>query len=648
VLLLVDGVSKSFGADIVIEHASFRVKARQKVALVGRNGTGKTTLLRIVTGQCEPDSGRIHLARGAKIGYLRQENAVQGGRTVLEEAEAAQADRAVLRTRLVELERSMEGGASEDDLVEYALLHERFMDAEGYALESDVRTVLRRMGFADDEFDKPTNVLSGGEKTRLAIARLLLEEPDLLILDEPTNHLDLQATEWLERWIRAYHGAVLTVSHDRRFLENTVESVVELRNGTAKQYQGGFSQFLRIRADDEARLAETAKRQQAEIAKLDEYVRRFMNSQRAAQARGRLKQLKRLKGQMVALPEKERSMAAEFTPDKRSGDTVIACKGLRVGFRSESGETVLIDGLDWTVRWGERWAIVGDNGAGKSTLVRTCLGETDPLGGEVRVGSNVVLGYFHQDVAGLDLDTTPLEHLVWDCGADPGTARDLLGRFLFSGDDQLRPVKTLSGGEKNKLVLASLTVLRPNVLVLDEPTNHLDMDSREALARVLREYSGTLVLVSHDRWLLEQTTDHVLDVRRGGPVVYPGPFADYQPGASATEPRLPPIPVPSVPKTRPGLSPRELSKEIGRVERLIGQLEEQVAAQEAELQNVEARLARVSPTEDIVELTRLHQKLQEAVASSISAWEEQTVRLERLRALQGDSGRLPGVSFRPR
>ena len=645
-LLLVNEVSKAFGIDVVLEKAGFRVEARQKVALVGRNGTGKTTLLRIITGQYEPDSGTVQLARGAKVGYLRQEHSVGEGRTVLEEAESAQADRIALKSRLEELERSMEGGATPQDLEEYALLHEHFLEAEGYSLESDVRTVLQRMGFTEDEFDKPTEVLSGGERTRLAIARLLLEEPDLLILDEPTNHLDLQATEWLERWIRAYHGAVLIVSHDRTFLENTVESVIEIRGATTKQFPGDFRQFLRLRAEEDARLRETAKRQDAQIAKLDEYVRRFMNSQRTAQARGRLKQMEKLEDQRVALPERERSMAAGFKPTKRSGDSVIACQGLRVGFRAEDDDVVLIDGLDWTVRWGERWGVVGENGAGKSSLIKTCLGETDALGGQVKIGSNVQLAYFHQDVTELDPDVSPLEYLVWNCGMDAGAARDLLGRFLFSGDDQMRPVRTLSGGEKNKLVLASLTQLDPNLLVLDEPTNHLDMDSREALAEVLRQYTGTLVLVSHDRWLLEQVTDRVLDVRRTGPIVYMGSFADYRAGTQAPEPSEKPGTGNAPPEKRPGFSPREHRKEIGRVERLVEELEGQVAASEAALKDVEAQLANVSPSQDIIELTRRHQELIEEVAASFSAWEEQTLKLEELRAMQGVAGHVPGVSFR--
>jgi ATP-binding cassette subfamily F protein 3 len=288
VLLSVSNVAKSFGVDHILTGVTFRLDAREKVALVGRNGAGKTTLLKIMTGQQEPDSGSVQLARGAKVGYLRQESQVDAGRTVLEEAEESVRSQLEMRDRLQKLELKLEQGEpSPEDLEEYALLHEHFMEAEGYSAERDIRVVLQRMGFTEDEFSKPTSKLSGGEKTRLALARLLLEEPDLLILDEPTNHLDLQATEWLESWIKGYHGAVLLVSHDRAFLDNTAERVILMRDGTVKSYPGPFEKYLALKAEEEERQAEVARKQELEIAKMDEYVRRFMNSQRTAQARGR-------------------------------------------------------------------------------------------------------------------------------------------------------------------------------------------------------------------------------------------------------------------------------------------------------------------------------------------------------------------------
>ena len=643
-LLNVSNVAKAFGPDHILTGVTLRVDAQEKVALVGRNGTGKTTLLKILTGQYPPDSGSVHVARGARIGYLRQEAPVDEG-TVLQAAQSSKAHEIEMRRRLTELEVRLEHNASAEDLEEYALLHEHFLESEGYSTESDIRVVLLKMGFTEDEFDKPTSKLSGGEKTRLAIAKLLLEEPDLLILDEPTNHLDLQATEWLEGWIRGYHGAVLLVSHDRAFLENTAQRVIEMRDGQVKSYPGPFAKFLQLRAEEDARLAEVAKRQDLEIAKMDEYVRRFMNSQRTAQARGRLKLMNRLIESKVEAPKNEKGMKGAFAAGKRSGDLVLEAEKLSVGFRDadphpqpplEKGSgLVLFKDLNWTVRNGERWGVIGENGSGKSTLIKVALGLLEPLSGKARLGSNVVCGYFSQDVSDIDPEQTPLDFMVYECDMLPADARNLLGRYLFSGDDVYRPIKTFSGGEKNKLALARLTNLNPNLLVLDEPTNHLDMASREALAEILKEYKGTLVLVSHDRWLLGQVTDHILDVRRAGPIQFPGSYDEYRSGKpKATAPK-PVAKHLATSDAAPTMSPRELSKEIARLEQLVEELEEQVSDQEEQVRVIEERLANVDPTADIFALTREHAQAQERLAGTMSAWEESTLRLEKLAATRG-------------
>jgi ATP-binding cassette, subfamily F, member 3 len=635
VLLTLSRVAKTFGPDTILTAVDFRIDAREKVALVGRNGTGKTTLLKIVTGAYEPDGGAVQLARGAKVGYLRQEAPVAMGRTVLEEAQSALESQLAMKARLEELERRLEGEPSAEDLEEYALLHEHFLEAEGYSLERDVRTVLQRMGFEESEFEKQTSSLSGGERTRLAIARLLLEEPDLLILDEPTNHLDLQATEWLESWIRAYHGAVLLVSHDRTFLQATAERVLELRDGKVVSYPGPFEKFLELRRADEERQAEVARRQAHEIAKLDEFVRRFINSQRTAQARGRQKIMERMVEARVDAPKADRGIKGGFGKVARSGDVVLACDGVEVGFPDET----LFAGFDWSVRWGERWGVIGENGAGKSTLMKVVLGHLEPRSGRVRLGSNVTVGYFSQDAADLDVDRSPFDLLVWDDNLLPADARNLLGRFLITGDDAFRPIRTLSGGEKNKLSLARLTHLKPNLLILDEPTNHLDIDSREALAEILREYEGTLVLVSHDRWLLSQVTEQTLDVRRSGPVQFGGSYSEYRQRQLRTSP--PQRPVVSAPAAgsepeRPAtLSPRELSKEIQRTEKVVAETEAQVAQAERRLREVESTLANLPPDADVLALTREHQTLQDRIEGELASWEEHSLRLEELRALQG-------------
>lgn len=639
-LLNVTNVHKSFGIDVILEGATFRVERRHKTALVGRNGTGKTTLLKIITGEMSPDEGSVHLAKGSKIGYLRQEQVVTSGSTLREAAESALADNIEAKRRLEELEKILEAGPSDEDLEEYASLHEHLEEAGAYSLENDIVTVLKKMGFTEDEFDRPTTALSGGERTRLGIAQLLLQQPDLLILDEPTNHLDLQAAEWLEGWIRSYPGAVLCVSHDRVFLENTVQNVIDLRNRTTKTYTGGFKSYEKQKAEEDAWQAELASRQQDQIDKLDEFVRRFMNSQRTAQARGRQKLMHRLMDQKVEAPTNERGMAAGFREVTRSGDIVLEAKDLTFGYP----DLTLGRRLNWTVRIGEKWGVIGENGAGKSTLIKTLLGDLNPLAGSIRLGSKVEYGFFDQNAVDLEEDESPLGHIMRECTLEAPQARNLLGRFLFEGDDVFRPIGTLSGGEKNKLVLAELTYLTPNLLVLDEPTNHLDMASRDALVQVLREYKGTLVLISHDRSLLSAVTGAILDVRKSGPVIFPGSYDDYRESLrrkAAPPPKPAPKPMQGVawrqnPTAPPAtsLSPRELSKEIGRIEKEASLKEEEVAKLEQEVREVEGRLANLGPQDDVARLSVLHSELQEKIGDSLDEWEALHEKLESLKALQ--------------
>lgn len=629
-ILSVANLRKLFAAEIILDGVTFRIENREKVALVGRNGTGKTTLIKIITGQYEPDGGSVNLQRGAKVGYLRQESPVTPGRTILQEAQSGLEHLLEIKTRLDELTKIIENNPTQDDLDEFALLHEHFNDQEGYSAERDLTSILTRMGFEESDYEKLTDSLSGGEKTRLALARLLLEEPDLLILDEPTNHLDLQATEWLESWIRSYHGAILLVSHDRTFLENTAGKFLELRAGQITTYEGDYQKYLQLRAEDEERQADLAAKQANQIAKLDEYVRRFMNSQRTAQARGRQKQMFKLQESQVQAPTTDAGMKAGFGKIERSGDIVVRTENLSVGFSDET----LFSNLNWEVRFGERWGIIGENGAGKSTLIKTILGRHKAVDGKSKLGSRIELGYFSQDVADLDPSMSPLEHMVFELGMDAGPARNLLARFLFTGDDVFRPISSLSGGEKNKLVLASLTVLNPNLLVLDEPTNHLDMDSRAALADVLNDYKGTLILISHDRWLLRQVTNRILDVRRAGPIEYISGYAEYRRSQTTS--------VPAKSKTQtvtavvePTLTPRELSKEIARLQTAVNKSEEAVAQAENLISRIESTLADPPPEADVIQLSHDYQAAQKALTQAMNQWEEDTITLENLQRQQG-------------
>lgn len=628
-LLSVNGVSKSFGVDTILEDISFRVDRRDRIALVGRNGCGKTTLLRLLMELEEPDSGTIQFARGIRVSALKQEAQVSKGKTVLQEAEMARSEQLALKQRLLFLEQRLEDEPTDEELEEYATLHEHFLELEGYRAENDVRVVLQKMGFLEEDFSKPTSKLSGGEKTRLALARLLLEEPDLLILDEPTNHLDLQATEWLEGWIKTYPGAIVVVSHDRTFLESGFDRFLEIRNCRMHAYPGPLSKYLKVKDEEADRIAEVAKRQQDQIDKLDEYVRRFMGTQRTAQARGRRTLMEKLTANKVVVERKDATMVGGYTAGKRSGDIVLECKGISKQF----GDQPLLKDVDWAVRIGERWGVIGENGAGKSTLIKCALGLVEPTAGTAKLGANVDVGYFAQDVSELNLDQSPLDHLVYNFDIKPPEARHLLGRFLFYGDDVFRPIRTMSGGEKNKLVLASLTVLKPNLLILDEPTNHLDMDSRQALASVLKDYKGTLVLISHDRWLLSQLTDNILDVRRGSTIQYPGSYAEYRRsqlkkgGKSRKEE--------AKPEATTTFSPREVSKEISRRKVEIHEIEAKIAKAEARVKAIEIELGQVPAPKNLLELTKEHQAKQNEMERMLTIWAHESEALEELVNSQG-------------
>ena len=615
--------------EVILEDVSLRVNRGEKAALVGRNGCGKTTLLKIITGEMESDSGIVRLASGSKIGLLKQNQSIPNGSTVIAEAELAAHERVKLRDRLAELEKVIEAGADADAVEEYGTLQEHFHEADGWQLDSDIQSVLGRMGFEPHEYTKSTDDLSGGERTRLALAKLLLEEPDLLILDEPTNHLDLQAVEWLEGWLKRASCAVLLVSHDEVFLEATAETVIEIRDYTAKSYPGNWKQYLKLKKEADERQAKTAIQQEEEIARLDAFVTKFIDSQRTAQARGRRKLMNRLIESKVDAPTREKGMTAGFTNVTRSGDIVVEAKKLNAGYP----DLTLIEELDWTVRWGDRWGVIGENGSGKSTLLKTIFGEIPPLSGICKTGTRLNIGFFTQDAVDLDPSMSPLEHILAATGIDTGPARNLLGKFLLSGDDVMRPIGKLSGGERNKVVLAELTQLSPNLLVLDEPTNHLDMDSRRALLDVLDDYPGTLILVSHDRRMLERSTSQILELRRGGHTVYPAGYADFRrKHAGEAEPDKK---TRSSEPVKPKMSQRELSKEIARAQSAITEIESSIHRVETGITDVEAKLAASGPIDEVVRLSHRHTDLQSDLEDLMLRWEQESHNLEDLMSMQG-------------
>ncbi len=666
-LLVANQIEKSFGGDAILSGVSLRLEWGRKMGLVGRNGCGKTTLLRILTGQMEPDRGTVSYSRGIRFGYLRQEQMVEHGWSVYDEAQDAFAPVLEMELRLRRLQHAMADARGEGQLQsvmdEYGLLHDRFEAMGGYESLRDIKLVLKRLGFSETDLDKPTARLSGGEKTRLAVARLLLSAPDVLLLDEPTNHLDLEATEWLEGFLHDFGGAVILVSHDRYFLDRVVTSVAELDRTKLTIYPGSFSAYWTQRDANRKRQQELFERDQRDVARLLEFFEKWKNTpSKRTQAVMRKRWAERIREKMVERPTASgKSMKAGVKAAMRSGNEVVIIDQLTKSF----GERTLFEDVDLFISRGQHVGIVGPNGAGKSTLIRMLIGEENPTSGSVRIGANVTVGYFAQEASGLDLEATVLENMFAVGEMQPVEARTHLGRFLFTGDDVFRPVSTLSGGEKNKLALAQLTWLKPNLLILDEPTNHLDIDSREALVETLRRYDGTLILISHDRYLLDQITGTTIEIADGRVTVFEGPYREYKEAKGKArlaadggrqvaggrgqaaggrrqqlskghlrKARNGPLPqtddsIQVAARTghiqnplTAGMNSHQLSKERRRAIKQVAETEGKVADLEDWLKRIEEALSAPMPGDDVAKMARDHEQAQSEVAAALEEWEK--------------------------
>jgi len=521
-LLTGSNLAKSYGAQDVFAGVNVTVPHNARIALVGPNGAGKTTLLRILCGLEEPSAGEVSRARGLTLGYLPQEAHLDGDLTLYRAMLEVFADLRAQEEALRQMEMEMADPARFEALAEkYSLLSERFEQAGGYTYEARIRQVLGGLGFDVGDFHRPLSRLSGGQKTRALLARLLLEAPALLVLDEPTNHLDIRAVEWLEETLANWPGAVLLVSHDRYFLDRLVNTVWALENGRLEVYSGNYSAYVRQRAERRARQQAEYEAQQAYIARTEAYIRRYKAGQRAREARGREKRLKRLAP--VEKPREQPRLRLDLRPDLRSGDKVLETHGLVVGYPEDGPLFTCPDLLLWR---GECAALIGPNGAGKTTFLRTILQQTPPLAGEARLGVSVKVGYFAQAHEGLHPDWTPLQEILAAQEMLVSQARHYLARFLFSGDDVFKPIAALSGGERGRLALALLALQGANFLLLDEPTDHLDIPSQEVLQEALAAFEGTILLVSHDRYLIDALATQVWVLEGGELRVYPGGYTE--------------------------------------------------------------------------------------------------------------------------
>lgn len=531
ILLEAHKISKSFGTDLILADINIEVHSGERVALVGRNGSGKSTLLKILAGELAPDRGDIAIAKEVSIGYLEQNSTFRSTNTIYGELESVFADLLDIERRLRDIERLMaeaDPNAEPEDyeklLAEYDRLQERFTAAGGYTYQADIQSVLNGLGFGDRDPDTPVDALSGGQKTRLALGKLLLTKPDLLILDEPTNHLDIATLTWLENYLKHYPGALLVVSHDRYFLDRLVDKVYEISRGVSKKYHGNYSAYLEQKAADLERAWKAYEKQQKEIRKLEDFIQRNIarasTTKRAQSRRKRLEKMDKLERPAG----EERRARIHFDITKPSGRDVLVARGLVYGYEGRKiGGPVSFD-----LHRGESVALVGPNGIGKTTLLKTIAGLLPKIAGDIQLGANVTIGYFDQEQSGLNLNKTVLNEL-WDAYPlmDEKDVRTVLGSFLFSGADVLKPVAALSGGEKARLALAKLMLARDNFLILDEPTNHLDLDSKEVLEAALMDFPGTILFVSHDRYFINRLATRIIELSHDGLTDYLGDYDYY-------------------------------------------------------------------------------------------------------------------------
>ncbi len=633
-ILTVSNLAKSFGADLLFSDITFSVAAGQKLGLIGRNGGGKTTLLKILLGQDTPDpSGsnppKINLANGRRMGYLRQEAPVHPENTIAEEIEVALEPYRAVQAKITEAEHAMSDATNEDALnqalMEYTEALDEFESRGGYAIEEQKDATLQRLGFGPETLTKQVGDCSGGEQTRLALAKLVLTRPDLLILDEPTNHLDIHATEWLEGFLKEYTGAVILVSHDRYFLDAVVDSIAELEFQKMTLYKGNYSHYRRQKEEKLERQSELYSQQQKEIARLNDLIKRNMGANNTAsiirhKTQGRIERMEKVEA--VRLDTTRVKAKIDDKNAGRIGREVLNLSGVAKAY----GARTLFSDLNAVVERGDRVGFVGPNGAGKTTLVKMLLGEEEPTAGEIAWGHNVKRAYFSQHATdALDVEKTVYETLKDESPAFNETqTRSYLARFLFTGDDVFKKVVMLSGGEKNKLALACM-LLRPcNLLILDEPTNHLDIESCETLGQMLQDYSGTLFLVSHDRYLLNAVTTKTLGLTgTGSAELIEGNYAVWRELQNPTPVATTPATAKSQPKPQPKLESvplsREQSKARAKTQAALEKAEQRIAVLETRLTELEASLG--TGTGDLIALAAEHTQTQNQLAQALTEWE---------------------------
>lgn len=622
ILLQTNDVERRFGADVLFHNINLQIQEHGRTALVGRNGAGKTTLLKMIAGITSPDEGTISKAKDLSIGYLAQDQGLDSQNNIWAELDTVFADLHKEEQAIHDLEKQLAtldatSGQYSRVMEQYDRLQGDFKKRGGFEYESRMRGILTGFGFGEEYYDTPVNALSGGQKTKLALAKILLQAPNLLILDEPTNHLDMNVLAWLEDYLKSYQGALLVVSHDRYFLDHVVKDVYDLDNRTLRHYTGNYTQFVQHKQEWLKAEWKHYDQQQKKIAKLEDFVNRnIVRASTTKRAQARRKQLEKMERLDRPVTD-DQSIHFHFHSEKASGNEVLDVDQLKVGYDDQ----VLAGPLSFAVRKPHRVGIIGPNGIGKSTLLKTILNKIPAVSGSVKFGANLDVGYYDQEQQQLHADKTVLEE-VWDDHPEvpEKDIRSLLGSFLFVGDDVYKVVHELSGGEKARLELTKLSFQPINFLILDEPTNHLDIDSREVLESAINEFPGTVLFVSHDRYFINQVATDILDMRKDSIKHYEGDYDDYLATVAKAATPNPASSAQSSPAASQGKRSYQQSKDQQRarrkLQRKVDDLEKQMAQLEGQQTAIEAEMSKPEVATDIGKLTDLQKELDQLKAQS--------------------------------
>ncbi|WP_337383407.1 ABC-F family ATP-binding cassette domain-containing protein [Acidaminococcus timonensis] len=622
ILVTVDGLKKSFGVHDIFQNVRFTIRQGEKVGLVGVNGSGKTTLLRCLLNPDFADGGTVKFAGELRLGYVEQGFDDFREETIWQFMQHACPDILSLRDKMQKMEEASGKAGGEElqgILDQYARTESRYAHLDGYHYESNIKRVLIGLGYPEETWEKRADKLSGGQKTRLQLAAALVNSPDLLILDEPTNHLDIVMSEWLEKYLREFRGGVLVISHDRAFLDNVVDDILEMEGGTLHRFKGNYSRYLEQKAVQVLTRTRAYEAQQEYIARQEAYIRRFKAGIKSKMARGRQSQLDRL--ERIDAPVQEEEFELRLPHAAECAEKVIMLEHLDVGYPG----TTLLQDVDLTLCRGEKVAIIGPNGCGKSTLLKTILQELPPLKGDARIGNRVKIGYFSQSYERLDEKQTIMENFLTEYGLTDEQTRRLLGSMMFHGEDVFKVIGTLSGGQKARLVLLKLVLDGANCLLLDEPTNHLDIAAKEAVEAALETFDGTVLLVSHDRYLVNEVAGRIWAVEQGHVIDYKGNYDFYleerqkrltgtaaaapEEKAKETKPAEKDMPAPESRKpAAPRLAEKKTEKKPyspGEAQKLLPQVELKIREYEALQKVLSNQIADPANQQDLETSTRL-------------------------------------------